>query len=185
MRRSPTLTSLLSVLLLTAALTGCALPGADEPVATDPSDSAAPPMESATPAVPSEVETEVVSIELGEEGTAGPWTLFITGAEFGDSVSDLSAQPDGTLLKVEMELSNSSAADLMVTPSDFMLSDGTAYTLPLDTGPELTPERLIPSGKTEDLSAVFSIPAERVDAALGLIFQPAEGDPVSISVSIR
>lgn len=185
MRRSLAPTLLLAVLLLTAALTGCALPGTDERVVTDPAGPAAPESESATPAVPPEVETEVVSVELGEEGMAGPWTLLVTEAEFEDSFGDLSAQPGGTLLKVEMDLGNSSASDLKVTPSDFTLSDGTAYTLPLGARPELTPERLVSAGETEDLSAVFSIPAERADAALGLIFQPAEGDPVSIAVSIR
>jgi len=185
MRRSLTALLVLSALLLSSALAGCALPGADEPVVTDPADPATPPSEATTPAVPPEADTEVVSIALGEEGTAGPWTLFVEEAEFGDSFGDLSAQGGDALLKVEVELSNSSASDLMVTPSDFMLSDGSAYTLPLETGPALTPERLVPAGKTENLSAVFRIPPERIDAALGLIFQPAEGDPVSIAVSIR
>jgi hypothetical protein len=185
MRRSVTALLVLSVLLLSAALTGCALPGADEPVVTDPADPSAQPSEATTPAVPPESETEVVSIVLGEEAMAGPWTLFVEEAEFGDSFGDLSAQPGGTLLKVEVELSNSSASGLMVTPSDFMLSDGNAYTLPLETGPALTPERLVPAGGTEILTAVFSIPQERIDAPLGLIFQPAEGEPVSIAVTIR
>lgn len=174
----------LSALLVSAALVGCALPGAEESAVTDPVGSATPPSETTTPAVPPEAETEVVSVELGEEGIAGLWALLVREAEFADSFGDISAQ-SGTLLKVEMAVRNSSASDLMVTPSDFMLSDGTAYTLPMATGPDLTPERLIPAGGTEDLSAVFNIPEERIDAPLGLIFQPAEGDSVSITIAIR
>lgn len=184
MRRHLNALLLLSVLLLSTVLAGCALPRGDEPAATVPADSATPPSEVVTPAVPPPTESEVVSIELGEAGTAGPWTLVVREAEYARSFGDLAVE-SGTLLKLEIDLTNSSRSDLMVTPSDFMVSDGTAYTLPLMTGPELTPERLIPAGETEDLKAVFSIPEERAESPLGLIFQPAEGDPVSIAVTLR
>lgn len=174
-----------AVLLASAALAGCALPRADELPVTEPTDSAVPPSEPTVPAVPPAIDTETVVAELGEEATAGPWTLLVREAEFEDSFGDLSASGGGMLLKLEMRLANSSAGDLMVTPADFTLSDGTASVLPLTDGPELTPERLISAGGSEDLNAVFAISAAQAEAPLRLVFQPAEGDAVSIAVVIR
>jgi len=167
-----------------ALLAGCALPRAQDAAAPEPVDSAAPPQDMASPAVPEGDEAETVTAAVGEPAQAGPWTLTVTEAEYGDSFGDL-AVTSGSLLRVEADLSNSSSGDLKVAPTDFMLSDGAAYTLPMETGPELTPEALVPAGGTEDVSMVFNIPEDRAEAPLTLIFQPAEGDPVSIRVTIR
>lgn len=172
------------VLLLSVTVTGCALPGTGDAEPAEPADSAAPPQDDGTPAVPSDTEAEIATADIGEPASAGAWTLVVREAEYDDAFGDLAVE-SGQLLKVEVDLTNSSGADLKVSPTDFMLSDGTAYTLPLETGPELTPERLIPAGKTEDVSAVFSIPEDRAEVPLTLIFQPAEGEPVSIRVTIR
>ncbi len=178
--------ALLSLLLLLtgALLAGCALPDSDESASTESAESAAPPQESGEPAVPEGDEAQAAAAAIGEPAEAGPWTVVVTEAEYGESFGDLSVA-SGSLLKVEADLANSSSGDLKVSPTDFMLSDGTAYTLPMETGPELTPEVLVPAGKTEDVSMVFNIPEDRADVPLTLIFQPAEGDAVSIRVTIR
>ncbi|MDF1542754.1 MAG: hypothetical protein RQ731_07790 [Anaerosomatales bacterium] len=185
MRRHPYWVPMITVLIVSAALAGCALPRADEPVVAEPEDVTAQPSEPAVPAVPPEIDTEIVSVELGEEATAGPWTLLVREAEFEDSFGDLSASNGGTLLKLEMRLANSSADDLMATPTDFTLSDGTASALPMTGVPELTPERAVPAGGSVELTAVFSISAAQAEAPLDLVFQPAEGGAVSIAVDIR
>lgn len=174
----------LVLVLATVPLAGCALPGADESASTEPAESATPPQETGEPAVPEGDQAEAAAAAIGEPAEAGPWTFVVTEAEYGESFGDLSVA-SGSLLKVEADLANSSAGDLKVSPTDFMLSDGTAYTLPMETGPELTPEALVPAGGTEDVSMVFNVPEDRSDVPLTLIFQPAEGDAVSIRVTIR
>ena len=175
---------LLTASLAAALVAGCALPRAEEPAVTDPVDPGAPPSEIATPAIPSDPEAVFASAELGEPAAAGIWTLTVLEAEYDSVFGDLSAER-GELLMLDIDIANSSAADLMVSPSDFTVFDGTASVLPLRGDPGLTPERLVPAGATVGVSAVFEIPEEPAESSLELLFQPAEGDPVTIVVTVR
>ena len=187
MRRLITLAMPLA-LAVAVLLSGCALPGTGQSGPADPADDpVAPETGVSTPAVPMPGESTVAEGALGDPVTAGPWTLVVREAEFGDAFGALMAR-ESELVRLDIALTNSSAADLAVTPSDFLLSDGTSSTLPVQGDPALTPEALLAAGETVELSAVYAVapePAEGDGPPLSLLFQPAEGDPVTIEVSVR
>ncbi len=142
---------------------------------------------------PDEIPTEppvaeppvAVTGTVGETVAAGSWRLTVREVEERDRVGDTAAGAD-LLLEIEVDLANTTAGVLRVSPSDFTLAAGDASLFPLDVGdPGRMPAREYSPGDLEDVKAVFRVPAELAADPLVLVFEPAEGGPARIEIAVR
>lgn len=113
---------------------------------------------------------ETVTAEPGQEVTKGPWTVVLSnvnkGTSFGKHVAD-----EGTLILVEVDITNTTPNQYAVEPRDFSLTDGESYTGALEGDDTYTPKALIAGGATERLSAVFFVPPFVDQSRLTFVFQ--------------
>ncbi len=114
--------------------------------------------------------------------TAGTWILTVRETEIKEKVGKIETKT-GQFVVVEIDLTNKDSVSRSVAPNDFTLINGSTTFKPMETGDEdLTPSRTIPAGKTEDVKAVFKVMHGM--RSFSLIFEPADGTPVRIGVSI-
>jgi len=166
----------IAVALLAAALTGCGLLSEKEADGNGGSGGTKKP----TPAA-SQVETMTAGI--GEAVTSGPWTVNVTkierGRQYGLHIAD-----EGTMLLVEVSLTNNEISDVLVEPRDFSLTDGENYTAALDGDPDYTPQATVEPGASATLKAVFYVPPYVEGKPLTFVFQNAARQMVRVEVRV-
>ena len=163
---------IVALMLLSSA--GCVLGEPDSPITGEPAPSPTEPTPALPAAPPDTPAADTVLTEIGEVGAAGAWSILVREATI-----------EGGLLRVALDLTNTSGDALRVTPGDLTLTAGSTSIFPAEEGAhDLVSSREILAGTAQSLTVDFALMAAAADTDLTLAFAPSEGGPARIEIRI-